>query len=269
MKELFDFKRYMSLLKKILFENRVFLFGYSFIVIFLEVMIYFLNGNIYQQTTQLGIFSLFIILVLSPTVLVDFLMNDYSDKNKRIANIMVPVSRFENWLVIFTICYLIFLPIHIMILKFLDTVFIDYYRDLALQSKDFSLSQIEEKIKYLSFYKDYNVGILFFVMSFYSTSIFLIGSLTFNRLSYFKTAFIFVLLYFSILYATKYITDYLIGSSVTLNFPSFDAIVNLSSDPIYVKNSAFLAFIIKWLLAAVIPIVLWLVALLRFKEKEI
>ena len=270
MNDIFSFRRFYYFLKKQIFEKRLFLLGISAIVIFLEISIYYLNGNIYQVSGNLQYLSLFILLILSPTILISFILNSFSDIKTSIGTLLLPVSFFEKWLMIFAIVFLIFVPSHLLILKFIDYCFVNHYKELAIESKQFTAKRIRDSWPYISYVFNGNSFFsLYLIFSVYFSGIFLLGALYFKRLSYFKTALVLILVLIFVLYGGNYITKTIIGESSRLQFNDFGAWVHVQPRPFLIQGKMTSSVVLTWFAKLVLPLSLWLIAIVRFKEKEI
>lgn len=271
MNDIFSFKRFFYLLKKQLFEKRLFLLGFSAIVVFLEISIYYLVGNVNQAAAILQLLSLFVLLIISPTILISFMMNSLSDKKSSIMALLLPVSFFEKWLMIFVLTFLIYLPVHLLILKFIDYNFVNYYRELIIQSKKFSVEYIDNTWAYLSFRINGGASLLAnsMIFSIYCSGIFLLGILYFKNLSYFKTAIVLILALTFVLYGGNYITETIIGENSKLQFTDFGAWIQVQPSPFLIQGKMASSVVLTWFAKLVLPVSLWLIAILRFREKEI
>ncbi len=271
MNDIFSFRRFYYLLKKQLFEKRLFLLGFSTIVIFLEISIYYLVGSINQPAAQLQLPSLFVLLIISPTILISFLLNSLSDKKSSIMDLLLPVSFFEKWLMVFVITFLIFIPIHLLILKFVDYNFVNYYRELAKQSKNYGIEFIDNTWTYLSFRFNGGANVVgnYLLFSVYCSGIFLLGNLYFRNLSYFKTALVLILALTFVLYGGNYITESIIGENSKLQFNDFGAWIQVQPSPFLIQGKMASSVVLTWFAKLVLPLALWLIAILRFREKEI
>jgi len=270
MNDIFSFRRFLNLLWKQLFEKRLFLLGFGVIVIFIEILIYFLTVDINQGSIQLQFLCLFLLLIISPTILVSLILNNFSDKKTSIVELLIPVSFFEKWLMIFIITFVIYLPSHLLILKLIDYSFVNQYRELAIQVKNFSSERVNDRWPYLSF--ALNGGSHFanyLLISIYLSGIFLLGTLYFKNLSYFKTALVVILLLTLLVYTCNYLTRTIIGESCHLQFNDFGAWINVQPRPFIIRGTSFTGAILTWFTKLILPVCIWLIAILRFREKEI
>lgn len=271
MNDIFSFRRFLNLLRKQLFEKRLFLLGFSAIVIFLEISIYYLNGNIYQLSAQLQFLSLFVLLIISPTILISFVLNSFSDKKTSIGTLLLPVSFFEKWLTIFAIIFLIFIPSHLLILKLIDYGFVNHYKELAIQSKNFTIERLNNSWTYLSFRINEGASLLgnYLLFSVYISGIFLLGTLYFKSLSYFKTALVLIFLLTFVVYSSNYLTKTIIGENSNLQFNDFGAWIHVQPRPFLIQGKLLSSVVLTWFVKLILPLSIWLIAILRFKEKEI
>jgi hypothetical protein len=270
MNDIFSFRRFYYLLKKQIIEKRLFLLGISTIVIFLEISIYYLNGNIYQVSGNLQYLSLFVLLILSPTILISFILNSFSDIKTSIGALLLPVSFFEKWLMIFAIVFLTFVPSHLLILKFIDYSFVNHYKELAIESKQFTAKRIHDSWPYISYVFNGNSYFSYYLMfSVYCSGIFLLGTLYFKNLSYFKTALVLILVLTFVLYGGNYITETIIGENSKLQFDDFGAWIQVQPRPFLIQGKMTSSVVLTWYAKLVLPLALWLIAILRFREKEI
>ncbi len=272
MSNTFDIRRFSFLFKKTIYERRLALIGFFVLLMVLILLIYSQSRT---GSSPLQYLSAVIGLVLGPSIIVNILLNNFSKKSEATSYLTLPCSHFEKWLVVFVITVFIYLPLFLALFKVIDTLYIDYYRELSVTKFNYTPKQLEDNLPYLKYSLDdsnNSLPFLNFLSNFFLFGgIALLGSLYFNQKSYIKTALVFLAFavigsfFNSIIYKT------IIGETVSLNFSDFTNVTVINQDlkkfPLVV--SASFSNFIKFITLIFLPVALWIIGLVRFRDKEL
>lgn len=272
MNDIFSFRRFWFFAIKEVFEKRIFLLGILGVTIIIFFLTYF-SGSENSDTIQHQHISLFLGIILGPAILVSFLLGSFSKKNGSIQFLTLPVSFFERWLVLILITFVIYIPTVLFFLYFIDYYFVSHFRELALVKNQIPAEIIDSKFKYIGFNFNPSNGIFkgYFLALSMLTGFFALGALYFKNLSFYKTALIVFLLFVAIIFYRNIVTKFIIGENINTNINDFaNAIVILKdSNRIFIASSESISFAINNFVKIILPVCLWLIALVGFKEKEI
>jgi hypothetical protein len=273
MNNTFNFRRFGLLLRKTIYEKGLFLGGIFVLVIVPILFVY----NLATQITTSQSLS-FIIGLFSITIIVNILLNNFSKKSIAASYLTLPCSNFEKWLSISVFAFLLYLPLFLAVLKVIDILFLDYYRELAVTKFHYSAKQIEANfphIKYNFDEKD-NLNLIMpftkFLANFFGLGgVSVVGSLYFNQKSYIKSALVFLGLAFTLSLALNMLFDTIIGEKTSTGIFSFTkAVITTENERLFTINaSESIQQIGKYFMMIFIPMALWLIGLVRFSDKEL
>ena len=259
MNNTFNIQRFGLLLKRQWLE-----FGKIYLVtlgVALGVIITFYGFATYGFITGDGPFNerslgfrepLFLIFgFLFITVVASSYFSNLGQKPKAIIDLMIPASTFEKFLtgLFFT-----------AILSTLSYVVIFYLTDLAFTAKISDL--VQDKNQVLPFFEknsEESFKSLFLIIPFFVTSVFLLGSIYFNKFHYIKTAIsvmIFLGVISSILFKTG---EWLFAGKIRINGG------NRSLDQITQSTAEMLGA----LAILALTLVIWSITYIRLKEKQV
>lgn len=273
MNNTFNFRRFGLLLRKTIYEKGLVLGGIFVLAIVLIIFSYSSSGTLRQSAfaQSMG----FMIGLFGVTIFVNILLNNFSKKSAAASYLSLPSSHFEKWLVVFVSTFLIFLPIFLIILKVIDTLFIDYYRELAVTKYHYSAAQLETSLTYLTYTFDEKdtlsrMPFWFFLPTFFGLSgISVVGSLYFNQKSYIRSALVFLGLAIILSLSVNMLFGAIIGEKTAImNFTK--AFITTQKEKHYtVSASESVQSLIKYFMVIFIPAALWLIGLVRLSDKEI
>lgn len=276
MNNTFSFRRFGLLLRKTIYEKGLVLGGTFILVIVLILFGYSSLSNVRQSAYPQSIG--FVIGLFSITIIVNILLNNFSKKSIAASYLTLPCSNFEKWLSIFVTAVLIYLPLFLVVLKVVDLLFLDYYRELAVTKFHYSAKQLEVDFPYLaySFIEKDNLNRMTFSL-FLSTffglgGVAVVGSLYFNQKSYIKSALVFLGLFVAFSFLGDLLFSFIIGEKTTtsgiLNFTK--AVVSTENKKVYPINATeSIKNLVKYFMMIFIPAALWLIGLVRFGDKEL
>ena len=272
MNDIFSFKRFWFFAMKEIFEKRLLLMGFLCVTIIIFLLTYS-SGSENSEHLQYQHICIFLGIILGPSILVSFLLGSFSKKNSSIQFLTLPVSFLERWLVILFITFVIYIPTVLFSLYFIDFYFVSHFRELAIEKKQIPLEVIASRFEYIGFvmnpansmFKGYLLALVVL------TGFFTLGALHFKNLSFYKTALTVFLLFVAVIFYRNIVTKFIIGENINTNINDFaNAIVILKdNNRIFIASSEGVAFAINNFFKIILPVCLWLIALVGFKEKEI
>jgi hypothetical protein len=272
MNDIFSFKRFWFFAIKEFFEKRLLLMGFLCVTIIIFLLTYS-SGSENSEAIQYQHISLFLGMILGPAILVSFLLGSFSKKNSSVQFLTLPVSFFERWLVLVLITFVIYIPTVIFFLYFIDYYFVSYFRELALEKKQIPADVLDTKFKYIGFILNPKSGVFkgYLLALSVLTGFFALGALYFKNLSFYKTSLVVFFLFVSIVFFRNNVTKFIIGENINTNINDFaNAVVILKdNNRIFIASSEGIAFAMNSFVKVILPVCLWLIALLGFKEKEI
>ncbi len=268
----FNLRRFGHLLNKTIYEKRLALLGSFVLLVAFAVMIYATSSNARNSLTTQRIVLFFGLLVM-PTVVVNILLDNFSKKSVAASFLTLPCSYVEKWLAVFVLTIFVYLPLFLVFFKIIDTIFVNHYRDLALTKWHFTSQQIEKDLPYFSLSLDELKSPMMYPLSnfFVLSAVTMIGSLYFNQKSYIKTALIGIVFFVVLNLLAKKGFELIIGEKVSIQSLEFTgaAITNRDLRTFSVKTSEPIKSLLQYFMMFVIPAALWLIGLLRFREKEL
>lgn len=276
MNNTFNFRRFGLLLRKTIYEKGLVLGG-TFILATVLVLFAYSSLKTARQSS-FGQSMGFAIGLLSVTVWVNILLNNFSKKSVSASYLTLPCSHFEKWLSVFTITVLVYLPMFLVVFKVIDSLFLDYHRELAVTKFHYTAKQLEVDFPYLtySFAEKDNLNrmpfSIFLACFFGLGGIAVVGSLYFNQKSYIKSALVFLGLSVAFSFLGDSLFSFIIGEKTTtsgvLNFTK--AVVSTESKKAYqIYATESIKSLIQYFMMVFIPAALWLIGLVRFGDKEL
>lgn len=272
MNDIFSFKRFWYLLRKEVFEKRIFLLGMVGVTLIIFLLAY-VSADVDNEIMQYQHISLFLGIILGPAILVSYLLGGFSGKNKSIQYLTIPSSFFERWFLIFFITFFLYVPFILLTLYFIDFYFVSDLRELALSRNQLTEKVIENKFKFIDTIVNIKNGIFkgYLLVLILLTGLFTLGGLFFKKLSFYKTALLIFLVFVFIIYFRNITTAYILGEKINPNINNFGnvTVVVKNAERVYLASSENISFLINNFVRIIMPLSLWLIAMLRFKEKEI
>ncbi|MCX2582281.1 hypothetical protein [Pedobacter sp. MR22-3] len=214
------------------------------------------DGNL-DMRFRYGLFLMLGFLFISITSSTYF--NNFGQKSRAIHELMIPASTFEKFMVGIFYTVVVTLFGYLLVFYLIDLGFVKYlnanlsaFKSAAdiktpLKMTDGLFDQVMSDQKYLKYCS------AFFAFPFLVISLFLLGSIYFNRFHYIKTAVSVVVF----TYAGGYLI-YKTGDLLTRNMTR----INL-----HIKEIDVLTWI--FLVSAIITLILWFITYIRLKEKEV
>lgn len=273
MNDIFDFSRFSYLLKKVIFERKMLLIG-LFLLVTVYVFFVYSGGNGYTNSMMLQHFSLLVGIIFSPTILIGIILNYFSGKKSSVTFLTLPVSFFEKWLMVMVITFFIYVPLVIASIVIIDYYYVSKFRELALHELNMPLSVINQDLKYLSFdfhNQAFHLG-LYIRSVFIISGLSLLGSLFFAKFSYVKFIIFVIVFFFGVITFQRFLFEIVIEKGTIGNMTDLARATipsKVSSQPYFVQAESGIHTLVNGFMNFVFPVAIWLIALLRFKEKEI
>lgn len=275
MNNFFNFRRLMLLLRKTIYEKGLVLGG-TFILALVFILLIYSTQNAGRQSAFAQNMS-FMIGVFSVTIWVNILLNNFSKKSITVSYLTLPCSHFEKWLSVVVITVFLYLPLFLGVLKVIDLLFVDSYREIAVAKFNYSAAQLEIDLPYIKYSFDDNVNdrmpfSTFLACFFGFGGVSLLGSLYFNQKSYIKSALVFLGLFVAFSFFSDLIFSFIIGEKTTTSgvFNFTKAVVSTESKKAYPINATeSIKNLVKYFMMIFIPAALWLIGLVRFSDKEL
>lgn len=217
MNNIFNFRRFGLLLRKTIYEKGLVLGGTLLLTLIIILFLYTVSTT--ARTSSFAHNIGFLAGILSSTAFVSLLLSNFSRKLAAVSFLTLPCSNFEKWLVIVVLTFLIYLPLFLFIFKVIDTFYLDYYREIAVNKFHLTPKQLEEDLPYLTYNfdkQDNSLSFAAFLACFTGFSGFTtLGSLYFNQKSYVKSALVFLGLFLVLSFLADTLFSLIIGEKVT------------------------------------------------------
>lgn len=280
MNNTFNLKRFSFFFRKILLENKWQIAGVFLGAVVFYIMLFtplekslrywdtfselILKDSLYHEAGNRGEKQGTILFIFG-AVWAYFLFGYFGTKEKGFNYILLPVSVFEKWL-LGVLSVFIFILFAFFAFSFVDFYFIQQFLSSLENTQDtYSLSFLKNNIRY---YHLTDKDVLLTISATLSlTALSAIGAIKYNKNAVVKILLSLLGLFIFTMLFDDAISDYIFSDTPEYLSSYFGALSIRTTVPIYLpKNWAFyneIAFVI------VLPIILWFVALLALKEKEL
>jgi hypothetical protein len=268
MNDIFNARRFGLLFKKLLLEQSLQLFGILAVAIVLTLLFY----QPYNVKT-LDIYPNFDImpgiLIISGITLTFFLFSHFSDNAKGYNYLLLPASFFEKWLSGFLITGVLFFSIYLVFFRVWDSYCVDtFHKELLAQADNYNPEMVKnylEKVQIQHF--DSQVYKRIFAIFFMMTSGTAIGSLYFNKNAFVKIPLSLLSILYGYILLQRIVLAYFFKTIEINNVPNL-GLVSLTDGGNILLPKVYLNFIDSVFYYG-LPIILWFIALIRLREKEI
>jgi hypothetical protein len=266
MNDTFDIKRFGLVFKKLIFEKSLNLVGSFVLVALLTWVVHHLNGDMSEGWRMAQTQSFIPSLIFGGIFWVSVGFNHFSDKTEGYGFLTLPASHFEKWLSV-VILTSIFLVGFCLFFRVMDASYMSYYRThLNPQLKNYKF--LYDSAQVMPFWGD-TKGIMShaFVYFFFFTGIMAVGSVYFNKMALVKTMFLLAGIIALCQFLNSNITSiffqndfnaHLFWNSVRIKSTGEDVVLPRNINQV---QTTFFSYLL--------PIILWLIALVRLREKEI
>ncbi|MET4083977.1 hypothetical protein ABIB40_003950 [Pedobacter sp. UYP30] len=264
MNDVFDIKRFIWLLKKSVLEQPALLLGLLAVTLTITLLTYaIVQSMVGIGKAQLSAFVLG--FLIGGSFMASSVFSYFSSKSNGVSYLLLPASHLEKWLCGIIIAGFLFVLIYLGFYRLIDLYFVDSYRNNLDHHAINYLTQYNS-VEIFSFENPIARSVI--IMFFNISGAMLLGSLYFNKVSYIKVALLICLFiigtYFINLFFGSFFFEHidlaLPFTSVFLKVDKEVGIIDMPSAP--AKAAGFA-------IAYVVPSVLWLLAYLRLKEKEV
>ncbi len=263
MNNVFNLRRFSWLLRKNIMERPVQLLGLILLVIALEIMIYaFCKAVSGFDLAQSASFVLG--LTGGGCFLASFVYSHFATNASGSSYLTLPASAFEKWLCGVLITGIVYTAIFLLFYKIMDTVFISFYHKNLDPNGPF-YKELYDAVQ--PFQIGGFVASRTYIMFFNFAGCMLIGTLYFNKSPFIKVALLvcgicFGAFLINLLMANMFFKD------VNSAFPYFFVYVTEGNQTGRLELPAKTLRNLNIVFEYILPSVLWLLALLRLKEKE-
>ena len=268
MNDIFNLHRFGLQFKKTLFEQPLQTFGLlglAFIATFLLYHPY--NAKTLSISREPD--TMFFILFLSGGSLVFFLFSQFSDNAKGYNYLMLPSSYLEKWLCGFITSCVLFFGIYLVFFRLFDSYQVTtFHRELLAKAKDYSPEMVQNYLQQVQVQAyDSPVFKTVFSLFFIMTGVTALGSLYFNKNAFVKIFIVLMVSLWAYIYFNGVILEYFFKSIPISHTTSFD-VVFLEKGGTIALPKAY-RDIVDFVFYYGLPTALWLIVLIRLREKEI
>jgi hypothetical protein len=266
MNDIFDIKRFGLLFKKLIFERSLHIFGSFGLMMFFVWFMYHTNGSLSEGWWNAQIQSFAMGLLLGGVYWTSVVFNHFSEKAEGYSFLTLPASHFEKWLCgVGLLC--VFILSYCIFYRVLDASYVSYFRtNLNPTLKDYD--KLLASYKVMSFITDsiYNVKFAFVALLNF-TGVIAIGAMYFNKMALIKSLFLGFLLVICLDYLNDLFAVMLFQADVNPSFFWGSIWINKTNEQIELPENITPIYSIFF--SFILPILLWSIALVRLKEKEI
>jgi len=263
MNNVFNLRRFGWLFRKTIMERPVQLLGLMLLVIALDIMIYAfckaVSGFDLAQSC-----SFVIGITGGGCFLASFVYSHFASNASGSSFLTLPASTFEKWLCGVLISGVLYTAIFLLFYKLMDTTFISFYHK-GLDAKGPFYKELYDRVQ--PFQLMGFVANKTYIMFFNFAGCMLIGTLYFNKAPFIKVALVVCAICFgafllNLLMANMFFKD------VNSAFPYFFVYVTEGSQTGRLELPTGTLKNLNTVFEYILPSILWLLALLRLKEKE-
>jgi hypothetical protein len=268
MNDIFNLRRFGLLFKKTLLEQWLQLLGVLAASIVLTWLFYHPYSvkllDIYPNTDIVAG-----ILTLCGIVLTFFIFSHFADDAKGYNYLLLPTSFFEKWLCGFLIIGVVFFTIYLAFFRFLDSRCVEiFHKELMVVAHKYNPEMVKNylnqvQIQHFDAPNFKRIFALFFIL----TSGTAIGSLYFNKNAFIKIPLSFLAIICAYIFLHRTVLSSFFNPIEINDIPSLELVTFVNGGSIHLPQ-AYDNFI-DWFFYYGLPIILWLIALIRLREKEI
>jgi len=257
MNQVFSFKRFGMLLRKLTVEN---FRGYLMSLVVVMGIMAIVMGIIHYNTrspmgegVQMVLFVLF--LYLAGTIFTSNVFANLGDKKKAIATLMLPCSSFEKFFVGWLFSYLIFQALYILVFYVITIA--------SLHMGNWPESQIHVTNVFNNVAND---AIITFTAYAFLHAVMLFGAVYFKRMHFIKTAFAFFIIGLVIWLVNDQVLQGMIHHPISGNPPFTGANFKDGAEYQQVDLNR-----VNWLIAlfGLLSVMIWCATYFRLKEKQV
>lgn len=267
MNNTFNFNRFWLFAKKTFIEQRWQVLGLLFIAVLLSFMTYkpysLLENTSIQQEIILNL-----AVMLGGGLLSFFLFSQYNENAKGYHFLLTPASSFEKWLVYFLLIHGVYFSVYLLFFSILDNFHINNFYKLLDNTPNLTPAKIKiykENIHVYSFDSLDFKRLL--TLYFYLTGMVAIGSTYFNKFALPKIIFFAVLPIGAFVHTHDWAMRFFFRNVPIYRGWTYGMVHFNGAEPVAIPD--FYANFLQLCFFYGLPFSLWLVALLRLRDKEI
>ncbi len=183
-------------------------------------------------------------------------------KPKAVIDLMIPASAFEKFLAGVFFTGILATASYLLIFYLTDLVFIaklqSTFKGVTYKEDDGTIVSVTENIRYFYNANRSNLFLPFYLVPFFVTSIFLLGSIYFNKFHYIKTAI-------SVMIFSGIWSLIIFKSSKAL----FEGKILINPERMNTNMSRSTGELLGFILLLVLTLIFWSITYIRLKEKEV
>lgn len=263
MSNVFELKRFVFLLKKVILERPIQLLGLMGFTMIASLLLYFIVKSIFGFESGQNLSFIFGLLG-GGTFLASFIFNYFSIKANGTSYLTLPASSFEKWLCAVLITGVIFVAVFLLFFRIMDWLFVTSYYN-SLDTAHPYYNELRQSVNLFQF--DGFVAGKAYLLFTNLTGAMLIGSLYFDKVAFIKVALI-----VSGIIISGYLLDYVMAEAIFTDvekaLPYYAVFVPVDKDfgkvvlPAYGSNAVNISF------QYILPSILWMTPFIRLREKE-
>jgi hypothetical protein len=263
MNNLFDSKRFLLLLKKTILERPTQLIGFTVLMLCVSFFTYlfFRSMGGYEEGQNV---SFMLGFAGGGCFLGTLIFNYFNSNAKGASYLLLPASQFEKWLVAILITGVFYTVVFLLFFRMIDTIFVDM-QQAKLDPKSIYYYELKERVRVLPY--DGFVFRLTLMMYLNFAGATMLGALFFNKASFIKVALIFFSLLFIFFFLNMIIAKMMM-SGVQNSFPYLWIWVRINDSDGRVEIPENILNVWKVCAFIIVPVTLWLLSLIRLKEKQ-
>ena len=263
MNNVFNIKRFGWLFRKTIMERPVQLLGLMLLVIAIDIMIYaFCRAVTDFEVAQNASFILG--LVGGGCFMASFVYSHFGSNASGSSFLTLPASTFEKWLCGVVITGVFYVLIYLLFFRLMDSIFIYMYHKDLNPNRPFYKEMYDsaQPLSLLGF-----VANKTYMMFLNFAGFMLVGTLYFNKAPFIKVALIVCAICFGSFLLNILLANMFFGH-VNGAFPFYFVYINEHEQNARLELTTGTLKSISQVFEYVLPAILWLLALIRLKEKE-
>lgn len=263
MNNTFNAKRFRLVLKKALLERPMQMFGFTGLIFILVLILYVVVKSFSGIGTAQTI-SFIWGLSGGGCFLASFVFAYFSSQSSGSSYLTLPASHFEKWLCGILIACILYPILFMLFFRIMDASFVAMYHNSLDPASPFFKQQYESV--YLFAYDDiiaakvYSLFLLF-------TSLMLLGSLYFNKISFIKSAITICVICIGC-YGLNWLIAKTIFGNINDAAPFNHVTIPVGKEEASIELPAMVANIYQYSFFYIIPFLLYGLAYIRLREKE-
>jgi hypothetical protein len=268
MNDIFNFNRFGLLFKKIFLEQGLQLLGAMAVAIVLTLLFYHpYNAKLLDTYPDYDIAPS--IFVLSGITLTYFVFGHFADNAKGYNYLLLPASFFEKWLCGLLITGVLFFTIYLIFFRIWDSHCVDtFHKELLAEAPKYNPDMVKnylEQVQILRFDSPFfkRVFALFFMLAGGTA----VASLYFNKNAFIKIPLSILGIMSAYIFLHRMVLASFFKTIEIDDRPSLELVSFVNGGHIFLPK-VYLN-VIDLVFYYGLPVILWLIALIRLREKEI